>query len=227
MASTTMPSMSVRESFEIEPWTRRLPPVHIALEPPTSKTPVVTDGTVPAISWKLRPVGSDSSNSWLTTSRRWLVWTSTTGEAPVTVTFSATWPIFISTLIGAVKFVSSTMSVRRTVANPVSVNVTVYVPGRRSTSRYWPASFVVVDLVFSISAGLAASTVTPGRTAPVTSFTTPAMALCATARSAAKQTPRTPMITTRRNLRIAIFSREYSVDDRTGRLFLGGGEYHG
>ena len=50
IASTTMPSMSVRESPFSEPCTRRLPPVHIALEPPTSNTPVVTDGTVPAIS---------------------------------------------------------------------------------------------------------------------------------------------------------------------------------
>src|SRR5439155_5209013 len=47
--------------------------------------------------------------------------------------------------------------------------------------RYWPASFVVAVLTFSISTGLLASTVTPGRTAPVVSFTTPAIALCACA----------------------------------------------
>ena len=62
MASTGIPSISVLESTVSEPCTSRLPPVHIELEPPTSKTPVVTDGTVPAINWKLRPVGIASSN---------------------------------------------------------------------------------------------------------------------------------------------------------------------
>ena len=61
------PSISVRESVVVEPCTRRLPPVHIALDPPTSNTPVVTDGTVPAINWKLRPVGSTSGRSPPTT----------------------------------------------------------------------------------------------------------------------------------------------------------------
>src|SRR5215470_15423139 len=37
----------------------------------------------------------------------------------------------------------------------------------------------MTDRVFSISAGLEASIVTPGRTAPVPSFTTPAIATCA------------------------------------------------
>ena len=43
--------------------------------------------------------------------------------------------------------------------------------------RYNPASLVVTVLEPSMSAGLLASTVTPGRTAPVVSFTTPAIAL--------------------------------------------------
>src|SRR4051794_20249405 len=47
--------------------------------------------------------------------------------------------------------------------------------------RYSPFASVVTDLTFSISAGLLASTVTPGSTAPVASFTTPAKALCARA----------------------------------------------
>src|SRR5262245_29695672 len=54
-------------------------------------------------------------------------------------------------------------------------------PGRRSTILYWPWPSVVADRVFSISASLATSTVTPGITAPDVSFTTPAMALCARA----------------------------------------------
>src|SRR5262249_9090721 len=47
--------------------------------------------------------------------------------------------------------------------------------------RYWPAPSVIAVRVFSISAGLDASTVTPGSTAPVPSFTTPAIATCARA----------------------------------------------
>jgi hypothetical protein len=62
---------------------------------------------------------------------------------------------------------------RTTVVNPGSENVTVYVPGRKSTMRYNPASSVTVDRTFSIKAGLAASTVTPGITAPDESRTTP------------------------------------------------------
>ena len=47
--------------------------------------------------------------------------------------------------------------------------------------RYWPLPSVTTDRVFSISASLAASTVTPGSTAPDVSFTTPTIALCACA----------------------------------------------
>ena len=56
---------------------------------------------------------------------------------------------------------------------PVSVNVTEYVPGRRSVIRYTPDVSETADRTFSINAGLAASTVTPGRTAPEVSRTTP------------------------------------------------------
>src|SRR5262245_28095152 len=48
---------------------------------------------------------------------------------------------------------------------------------------YWPSESVTPVRLFSISAGLAASTVTPGRTAPLVSLTTPAIALCAVARA--------------------------------------------
>src|SRR5258706_9390158 len=40
---------------------------------------------------------------------------------------------------------------------------------------YWPEPSVVADRVFSIRAGLATSTVTPGSTAPDVSFTVPAI----------------------------------------------------
>ena len=39
--------------------------------------------------------------------------------------------------------------------------------------RYWPEPSVTAVRTFSMSAGLAASTVTPGSTAPDVSFTTP------------------------------------------------------
>jgi hypothetical protein len=44
---------------------------------------------------------------------------------------------------------------------------------------YWPVPSVTTDRTFSIKAGLAASTVTPGRTAPEVSLTRPAMDACA------------------------------------------------
>src|SRR5689334_22942468 len=47
--------------------------------------------------------------------------------------------------------------------------------------RYWPVSLLTTERTFSINAGLAASTVTPGRTPPETSLTTPVMAACAKA----------------------------------------------
>src|SRR5688572_22189179 len=60
-------------------------------------------------------------------------------------------------------------------AKPGSVNVTTYTPGRRSTILYSPLASVTTTRTFSIRAGLAASTVTPGNTAPVVSLATPAM----------------------------------------------------
>ena len=62
--------------------------------------------------------------------------TSTTGDAPDTVTVSSMPPTRICALIGAVKSDSSTMPSRTKVLKPGSVNVTLYVPGRRSSIRY-------------------------------------------------------------------------------------------
>src|SRR6266581_3501603 len=47
--------------------------------------------------------------------------------------------------------------------------------------EYRPSPSVTTLRVFSMRTGLAASTVTPGKTAPDESFTTPAMVLCADA----------------------------------------------
>src|SRR4029450_6524079 len=52
-------------------------------------------------------------------------------------------------------------------------------PGGSSVMRYWPVLSVTAVRVFSISVGLEASTVTPGRTAPDASLTTPASVACA------------------------------------------------
>ena len=63
---------------------------------------------------------------------------STTGLWPLTVIVSSSEPTFISTLMGAVKLLVSSMPSRLTVPNPASVNVTAYTPGRRSTILYAP-----------------------------------------------------------------------------------------
>src|SRR5438132_14310140 len=73
----------------------------------------------------------------------------------------------------------NSMPSRLTVLKPGSENVTEYVPGRRSTIRYWPVASLTTERTFSISAGLAASTVTPGNTPPDASLTTPVIAACA------------------------------------------------
>src|SRR5262249_41721581 len=56
--------------------------------------------------------------------------------------------------------------------------------------RYWPVPSVTVERVFSISAGLAASTVTPGRTAPDGSRTVPVNDACARAEVGSNRTPK-------------------------------------
>src|SRR4051812_16003600 len=99
--------------------------------------------------------------------------TSTIGDSPLTVTVSVTEPTFISTLIVAVNEPASSTPSRLTVLNPESENVTSYTPGRRSMMRYWPLPSVTTERVFSISAGLDTSTLTPGSTAPEESLTTP------------------------------------------------------
>src|SRR5439155_16944570 len=67
----------------------------------------------------------------------------------------------------------------------------------RSMMAYRPSPSVTTDRLLSISTSLAASTVTPGSTAPEVSFTRPAIVLCADAppgRNASRAT--TPRIRT-------------------------------
>ena len=79
------------------------------------------------------------------------LWTSTIGVSPVTVIVSARAPTFRSALTVATNVPVSSMPSRLTVLKPVSENVTEYVPGRRSTIRYWPVSSLTTERTFSIS----------------------------------------------------------------------------
>ena len=55
--------------------------------------------------------------------------------------------------------------------------------------RYWPDPSVTAERTFSISAGLEASTVTPGNTAPEVSRTTPAIEAWANAAAGSNNAP--------------------------------------
>ena len=123
----------------------------------------------------LRAAGSSSSTARDSTVCLVADCMSTSGDSPVTVIDSSSVPTFSSALIVAVKSVVSTMPSRFTVPKPASANVTVYVPGLRLTILYWPVPSVTATRVFSISAGLDASTVTPGMICPDVSFTVPAI----------------------------------------------------
>src|SRR5262245_22777793 len=130
---------------------------------------------------------------------------SITGDSPLTVIVSSRLPTLISAFTAAVNEVVSSIPSRLTVAKPVRLKVTEYVPGRSSTIRYVPALSVVTVRTFSIRAGLAASTVTPGRTAPELSLTTPAMlpvAACAhTVAGSSRRHPTTARRLTQRVIR--------------------------
>ena len=89
---------------------------------------------------------------------------------------SCSWLTVSSTSTWAVKLVRSSRPSRLSVAKAASENVTVYTPGRNSGSTYWPRLSVTVERTLSMSAGLAASTVTPGSTPPEASLTVPVMA---------------------------------------------------
>src|SRR5688572_7921613 len=113
---------------------------------------------------------------------------STSGAWPVTVSVSSIAPTVMSAFTVATNSPRSSMPSRLTVVNPGSVNVTVYGPGRRSTMRYRPWLSVTAVLEPAISAGLLASTVTPGSTAPEVSLTTPVMLLWAHAAAGSRNT---------------------------------------
>ena len=93
--------------------------------PPTSGVFVVT----PGISWPTAkgslPVGMVSSVSRFITDCDTELRTSTSGDAPVTVMDSSSWPTCRSLFTVAVKAAQSRMPSRLTVLKPASVKVTV------------------------------------------------------------------------------------------------------
>src|SRR5262249_10164340 len=145
------------------------------------------------------PDGSCLNASAVTARVADAVCTSTIGVSPVTVIVSATAPTFMSPLTCDVTPSETSTRSWRTLLKPVSEKVTVYVPGGRLMMRYWPLPSVTTERTFSMSTGLAASTVTPGSTAPDASFTTPAMvpSSCAVAgrANASIVTTQIPLIT--------------------------------
>src|SRR5436190_5808263 len=80
--------------------------------------------------------------------------------------------------------------------------------------RYWPVPSVTTERTFSISTGLAASTVTPGRIAPDASLTTPVMAACAQTEAGRRTKVTTPTTRARSELRM----RPPDTDGRTYRV---------
>ena len=126
----------------------------------------MTPGMSSSRPFQLRAAGTLATSSPLSTACRVAFCTSTTGVSPATVIVSSRPPTLMSLLTVTVPDPLSSMPVRTTVLNPGSVKVSVYVPGRRSTMRYCPVLSVTTERTFSMSAGLAASTVTPGRIPP-------------------------------------------------------------
>ena len=111
-----------------------------------------------------------------------VLWTSTSGAAPVTVSDSSRPPTVRSAFTVAVNPPGRSIPSRLNVLKPASVKVTEYVPGRRSMMLYRPWASVTAVRTFSMRVGLAASTDTPGSTPPDESRTRPAMLLfCANA----------------------------------------------
>src|SRR6185437_2450602 len=148
----------------------------------------------------LRADGRSRSVLLSSTASRFALTTLTTGVSPVTFTVSETLPTFMSALIVMTPAPVTATPSRLLVLNPLSVNVTVYVPGRRSTIWYWPVPSVIAERAFSSSAGLEASTVTPGRTAPDASLATPASVAWANAQDGSRTSASSTQSTLFRNI---------------------------
>ena len=97
----------------------------MALDPPTSGMLNAMPMTSWPRPWMVRPVGSASSVSRLSTWVWTVLWTSTMGDAPETVTVSSSAPTLMSALIVAVNAVGSSRPSRLNELKPGSVKTTV------------------------------------------------------------------------------------------------------
>src|SRR3984893_17657166 len=120
-----------------------------------------------------RPVGVVSSISVVSLELVPVDATSTIGEAPDTWTDSSSDPTFSMTSTFAMNPLVSRSPSRRISWKPESWYMTSNVPIGNGVSRYSPWSSVTVDISGTWSDGLFAVTVTPGRTAPLSSVTWP------------------------------------------------------
>ena len=100
--------------------------------------------------WYVRALGIDDSNSRLTTCSRRAVFRSTTGLSAVTVSDSSSEPTGRLASTVAVNRPDSSMPSRLMVEKPGSVNVTMYVPGLRSTIRSLGATWDGKGTNFSV-----------------------------------------------------------------------------
>jgi hypothetical protein len=131
---------------------------------------------------------------------------SMSGVSPLTVIVSSRAPTCRSALTAAVNPAVSWMPSRFTALKPGSENVTTYVPGRRLTMLNRPCASVTAVRTFSMSAGLAASTVTPGSKAPELSRTSPAMPLACCAHAGAASSVHSITTTCRGGLVLRVIS---------------------
>ncbi len=127
-----MPSTASCACAPLTPWPRGAV-CSICRDPPMSGVANRMPGSMLLTENTCLVVGSTSSISRVTTSVLDACVTSTIGAWPETVIVSASEPSFMSALIVATKFDGSSTSGRTMVEKPVSVNVTRYTPGRRST----------------------------------------------------------------------------------------------
>src|SRR5688500_5776859 len=195
------PCKVVPASSDLAPWAVMFPVTALTPAPPTSCRRKSTLGISTPRAVLSPELGSASRTSRSSTRCCRVLCTSTTGDSPVTVMVSSIPPTRRSALMRAVKLPDSSTPSRCTTAKPGNVNVTVYSPGRRFSIAYCPVPSVTAVRTFSISAALAASTVTPGSTEPDASLTTPLIAACADATTGnnsanPKTNPILPMLST-------------------------------
>ncbi len=196
-----------------------MPPVTPPASPPPTATPACDTFNPGIRDWSpaaFRELGMAAMMSRLIVCCTLTLWTSTTGDWPVTVIVSSSVPTVSSALTVATNVPVSSTPSRLTVLKPGNENVTEYEPGRRSTTRYCPVASVVTDRTFSIRAGLAASTITPGSTAPDTSLTTPVIAACA--RATAGNRSKTDRRATDRMTTLEFIPRSFQDAGRRHRL---------